>query len=332
MKKFIALIACLILVVYAGINKEVISLNVEGFGMNVSIEAGSNEAKEVQTVEELSDVLQSLVARLSDGSTSTASATAALADEEGGASEKEEYTDAILTFKTESHVSMTMEGQKFSMDMERTMKCLFTEDAAYYYCDAEMTMSGSGQSIYADIVMELFLMEEESVVRFTEMEMLMNGQIAPLSALCNKWIRLTEALDTFTSVNDQNYAVMEVIGDCIEVNKEKLKGGANKVFTLEDAECKTLCLDLFEVSLGTSVGELTALGESLKNYSFTADLSDETKPTMTFAYAFDLEGSTGNERLNIQISEINRGNKVKLPSGEQIYDLDELENGIGMEF
>ena len=159
----------------------------------------------------------------------------------------------------------------------------------------------------------------------------MNGQTAPLFSLCNKWIRLTGELETFTSINDMNYSVMEVIGDCIEENKETMTD-KDKVFALGDTECKALCMELFKASFGASVGELTALGESLKNCSFVVDLSEETKPMMALTYAFNLDGSTANERLNIQISEINRGNKVKLPSAEKIYDFDDLEGGIGIDF
>lgn len=342
MKKFIALIACLVLVVYAGVNSGVFSLEVNDFGMNVSIEAGNNEVKKVQTVEELSDVLQNLVARLTGDSTSTASvsnetgALAALADEDGD-TQKVEYTDAILTFQTETTQSVTAGGITDSASMKRTMKCLFTEDAAYYYIDAEISESSSdGQSAYMNFVVEYFITKEEILIRYTELEVVINGQRQVTEALCDKWIGFTEELGAyaFTSVNDSNYAVMSVIGDCLEENKANLKG-SNKVFTLDDEACKTLCLDLFMVSANLSMEDLGDIGliEGLKSSSFNADLSDEKKPTMTLAYTLDCDdfleeeglNLEANDHLNIEISEINRGNKVQLPSGEKIYDFDEIE-------
>lgn len=342
MKKIVALVISLVILVCGVVFQNEVS------SVGVVIKRGNGKSEKVTTVKTLANVLDSLTDRFGGGN-SYASADGDGKIEgvsrnplNGDADEKVEYTDAVLTFDTYGTIGMDISSKSsygnYSMTanitFNRSMTCLFTQDAAYYYVDAEIRSNSSGsvngesESVksFMSIEAELYITEETSLMRFIEMTVLSEGYDVDFKQMLGKWIDCGEGgAEELNSVNAQNYQQLSLIGDYVE---DYENGGFKKngnVYTLRDEPCKQLCLELFALAGAGSLPE-----NCLDRNNFSVDFSNSTTPVMDLSYVIkyneDSQKVGGVENTRITISDINRGNTVTLPESADIYDFSDFED------
>lgn len=341
MKKIVALVISLIILVCG------VAFQGESASGGAVIKRGNGKSERVTTIKTLANVLDSITNRFSDDD------IYASADDDntiegvaqspfGGEEEEVEYTDAVLTFDTYGATGIDISAESsfgsYSMTtnatFNRSMTCLFTKDAAYYYIDAEIRTSSSGNiggedsniKAFISIEAELYITEEASFMRLIEMTLLMDGNDIDFGEMLGKWIDCSEGgAGEINSVNAQNYEQLSVIGNYIdqyEVGGFKKNGS---IYTLKEEPCKSLCLELFSLAGMDSLPD-----KCLDRYDFSVDFSDSTTPVMDLSYVIkydeDSQKVGGVENTRITISDINRGNTVTLPESAEIYKLSDFED------
>lgn len=328
---------------------------------NVIIELGSKQSERVTTVKTLAEVLESLTSRFHDTVYTSAKGESKIegVSENVPVSEEDQrakYTDAKLTFETHGTIAFDAEyrlgfeyvSTSSKMTFDRSMTCLFTEDAAYYHIDAEIRQSASADSetskSFISLEEELYITEETTLMRIAEMTVLAEGNYVDMKDLLGKWIDCGgNGTELANSVNTQNYKQLALIGDYIDDREGDgfvKKGG---LYTLKETPCKELCMQLF------ALAGAGALPEScLQASQFSVDLSTAITPIIGLSYTIKHkeeykevyqeeykeiyeEGSvkcSGVENTRITVTDINRGNKVKLPESAEIYDINDFDDLI----
>lgn len=338
MKKIVAFVISLVLFLCGVVFQN------ENVSRNVIIEQGSGKSERVTTVETLAEVLDSLTSRFSGTVYTSASGESRIEGVSENVSVSEEgqrakYTDAMLTFETNGMIGADINnGSDYGsvsvstkMTFDRSMTCLFTEDAAYYHIDAEIRQSGSsseGKSkSFISMEVELYVIENTTLMRISEMTVLANGANSPdLKEMLGKWIDCGKnGGGMFESINAQNYAQLAIIGDCIDEHEGDGFRKNGSTYTLKDEPCKELCMKLF------ALAGAGALPEScLKTSKFAVDLSNATTPVMDLSYTIKYkEGSSqcsGMENTRITVTDINRGNTVRIPNSAEIYDISDFSD------
>lgn len=333
MKKIVAFAISLVLLICGVVFQN------ENVSRNVIIEQGSRKSERVTTVETLAEVLDSLTSRFPGTVYTSASGESRIegvsenvpVSEEG---QRAKYTDAMLTFETNGTIGadISYESVSFStkMTFDRSMTCLFTEDAAYYHIDAEIRQSGSSSEgkvkSFISMEMELYVIEKTTLMRISEMTILGDSANVDVKEMLGKWIDCGKnGADMFDSINAQNYAQLAIIGDCIDEHEGDGFKKNGSTYTLKDEPCKELCMKLFAL-----VGAGTLPESCLKTSKFAVDLSNATTPVMDLSYMLKYkEGSSqysGMENTRITVTDINRGNTVKIPSSAEIYDINDFSD------
>lgn len=341
MKKIVALVISLVILVCG------IVFQGEDASRGVIIKQGKGKSEKVTTVETLANVLDSLTDRFQSSGYTSVGGGSKIEGVAGGwfgddENEPVEYTDAVLTFDTYGTVGMDMSSDSsygsFSMTsnmtFDRSMTCLFTKDSAYYHVDAEIRQSASGNvggesqssKSFISIEAELYITEDVALMRFIEMTVLTEGFDADVKEMLGKWIDCgTGGVDFLSSINDQNYAQLSLIGDYVDEYESEGFKKSGSVYTLKDEPCKELCLDLFALAGAGSLPE-----DCLDTSKFRVDLSDSTTPVMDLSYVIkydeDSQKVGGVENTRITVSDINRGNTVELPESTEIYDFSDFED------
>lgn len=343
MKKIVALAISLILLVCG-----IVFQGNEEAG-NVNIKLGNKKSEKVTSVNTLAEVLDSITSRLQFGymaSTEEHKIEGMEGDNWfddilGGSDEKVEYTDAVLTFDTYGTMGVDIEGDSFyktyssNMTFDRSMTCYFTEDSAYYSIDAEIRSSASyndgnnseSSKSFTSMKAELYLTEDVALMRFSEIIILAEGFDTDLKELVGKWIDCSEGgSEMLYEMNSQNYEQLSLIGDCVENHESEGFKKNGSVYTLKDAFCKELCLQLFAIAGAGSIPE-----EYVESCGFKVDLSDSTMPVMDLSYVIESDKNdkdnkiSGIESTRITVSDINRGNTVRIPESADIYDISDFE-------
>ena len=332
MKKFLSVIVCAILV---GISA-ILGVDTE----KVTCGAGNGVNEQIKNVSEVADVLESF-------GFSPSMRLTALSDSD----DEKEYTSATIIFESVGGVSSsstwsgnTYGSSSMNMYMDKTMTCYFTEDASYYdveaYIRSSSMSSGSGESesnsSVAKIGFQMYIDSEHVYIRFSEFSVTSNTTetLPDFKKVLNKWIDATEGGgSSVTSVNDDNYEQMSIIGKYVRNYEEDGFTRSGDVYEMKNDEVKSLCRELFRVVGGSSVAD------DIKASSFTLNLSNAQSPVMELFYSINVDEESdnsysssrysvkcsGEERTKMTLMNINN-TVVEFSDSAKIYDVDDSED------
>lgn len=344
-KKFVALGFSVVLLVC--------SLFIGNDGEAVVAGKGNGKNAEVKTVSQLSDVLNTFAQGGSFGIEGMS------ADVDGAPSVKPmelstqagagaTYTSATLYFETQAKASVSANGVRSEVSMEREMVMYCTPTSVYYDMQADIRQSVSGTGDEATdsdswmiMDVELYMDQTRSVLRFNDLQITTSAEVetdySDLYAMCNKWLDLTtvdDAADMFLEVNENNYQTMALFGQYVDVFKNSGFSGGNDKYELNKQGALQLCGELADI-LGVG-----GVADWFKDPSFEVDLSNAQAPCMTLVYGLDGEtemsvmGSTYSmsqsaaERTVCKVENINN-TVVQFPTRAQIYDFAKLSAELG---
>ena len=341
MKKFVSMIVASVLLFTAMI----LPANVKGIfsslgNSGVKSGKGNGTNEKIETVTDTEDVVDSAVALINslyrDGSTYASSSY----------DSTPRFESLSLIFERDAKTDVEITGNGISTDVSVSMKntCDYrmnNNGEAHVIIDGTVNMSSRGSSVYMDFEAEIYMSSTKSLMRFTRLNMTMDGEQMPANykkAILNKWIDLTYGGGDFANVGESimqtNYAVLNIFDDYITEYASFDKKGS--VYTMTGSAFDELMQDMIGVSaesLGTSMPfNIETEGE------MKVDLSKATAPKISLEIEYDypdsfsVGGNTvyiheGNNYENISYKFYNINNTVIDfdVDNDDIYTMSEIE-------
>ncbi len=291
MKKYISLIVCSVLLIFALVlgapAKEVV---VAG--------RGSGSDSRVTTVEQFVDVLDFF-----SNYEVQVPGVSAHSDASGyAASQQDEqiYTSATFYNKSKATVNSTSsyEGmtQSMSSNYTREMSIYLTKTAALYHSVGVVLTSGTviaegeteSYSMMFDFDMYIYFNAEDCFVRFQKWDVTASGEdVSSIdfvkSDMIGKWYNAGVLGGELLAINGENYELLGGIGDYFEEYKLTKFNQSGKVYTLKDEHL----YEVFSLIFGNQFPEDVRGG-------FTLNLSNRVQPTMTIHQAYsNSDGENG---------------------------------------
>lgn len=336
MKKYISWAVCGIMTLAASIMP---------IGKSGIAGSDTGRGERVTSVKEVGAVLSSISSEMQGGRSSAAVISDDLQPEDSQKGDEQKYTSVTLFLETSSSTSMGKSSSYsggisersaygFSMDINRSMSCYFTEKESYYNIDLYMNSfsyaTGSTTSNHRTYVIsmaaEIYIGESRQLIRISRLSI--NEDVSssddsdddidtedalfPQGAL-NKWLDVS-GLEELLSVNQTNYRQIGVIGEYIrDVDSAKFTRSGSK-YSLLPTNAKELCRGLISLALETYSMDFS--DNCIKASKFSVDLSDKRSPYVDLLYTLDYEDSE-EQNGNFYDSEDGKWKEAKRIDSEQ---------------
>lgn len=332
MKKYVALIVCSVLLIIA-------MLMGSATQSDVILGRGNGIDARVATVEQFVDVLD-FFTNYKIKSTDSASVEDGVST---FASKKEEskYTSATFYNKSKmtSNYSSSFSGASSTTNLvfNRELTIYLTETSAYYDSIGKVMQSSTqtyqgetkSYSSYMDFDMEIYMSAKKCYIKFNKFDMFASGDGASSNEniikpeMLGKWFDGDEIGSEFLAINQQNYAILEDLGDYFEDYRLSNFNESNGVYKLKQEYLQ----EVFAVVFGVPETD-DMKGE------FSLNLSNKVRPTVSIVQSYSASNYNDGQSVsnsaysqnNMVFSNIN--NTVINFKATNIYD---LEDYIDME-
>lgn len=311
MKKTLSTLVCALLIAVSVF----ISVDTE----KVTFGAGNGVNKKIESVEEVSNLLQSFLEK-DYGAKLTSN------DDKNDETSKEKYTSATIEFTTKAGVDANYNIEGYGrivqhVTMDRKMTCYFTENSAYYKTEAFIkSSSGEGDKEVTQMIKlngEVFFCDV-TYIRINEFVTSSIDNMPDMSQTYGKWFELSrEYTNQLMDVNKMNYAIMAMIGEYVEDKDKFNKSGS--VYNLKEQYFKELFGDMSS-TLGANIN-------AYKNGLFKLDLTEKTKPKISLYYKETNSNIMIAEYLDMKISNVNN-TIAEFPKDVTIYSQEDFENYV----
>ncbi len=291
----------------------------------VSAGAGSGVNEKIETIDEISELLNSFEDQLTGfhapvdkgGILSVSCGRLGVESEQDAGKQEEKTVYKSVTVSEASSWNVSYYSTSYGMEgnssyesakvkVKREMNVYISGDAVYYVSDftamSDYAFSKSGEdahndahNIYSSMLMKIYLSNDIALLRFDRFQAVSDGEaVTGTEKMLGKWINMSagedadvqEAIGELFSVNEENFKVLALMGKYIN-KREGAFEKKNSVYTMRESTFQSFLSELLTVMGVGGTPDGNADG------SFSVDLYDAEKPEIYFDLSNSYAGGKG---------------------------------------
>lgn len=289
MRKYVALVACLLLITFSFV------LTIGGPG--VEFGRGEGVDKQIENIDEVAEILQ----MLSGGMPLSLSAE--------GTGPAPEYTSATFEISTQNVITVSMPEASIHTEVIAEDYYCITEDCQYYKSSGTVLMSINNETISFDVDAEIYIDLNRVLIKYNKFNM--NAQMMNIAGknFIGKWYTMTGEFgfsEIFEQASTQTMNVLGLFGSYItEYKNTSFSMDSDKKYSLNEYTAKEVLKDMYAMSADDDSHEIGhVLSQNAQKCDFTVDLSNYVEPVINFESTCNVSNYPmgGVDGMNLSVS------------------------------